>query len=220
MSLLPGKYIVCETQQLGWTQSYPANEACGTAAGGWGITLTSGQVDSDNDFGNWTTATKTGMKFHDLNADGVKDAGEPGLAGWTINAYVDANGNGTRDLGENTIATTGVTDADRRLLLTLNPGKYMVCEDQQAGWTQSFPAARSARPGRLRITLPRATSTPATTSATSRRHEDRHEVQRPERRRREGHRRAGPGGWTINAYADTNGNGTRARARHDRRRAT
>ena len=24
------------------------------------------------------------MKFHDLNADGVKDAGEPGLAGWTI----------------------------------------------------------------------------------------------------------------------------------------
>ena len=30
------------------------------------------------------------MKFHDLNANGAKDAGEPGLAGWTITAYVDA----------------------------------------------------------------------------------------------------------------------------------
>ena len=69
---------MCEVQQAGWTQSYPATEACGAAAGGWGITLTSGQLDSGNDFGNWTTATKTGMKFNDLNGDGVKDAGEPG----------------------------------------------------------------------------------------------------------------------------------------------
>ena len=44
------------------------------------------------------------MKFHDLNADGVKDAGEPGLAGWTINAYADANSNGILDVGETTIA--------------------------------------------------------------------------------------------------------------------
>ena len=195
LSLLPGKYIVCETQQAGWTQSYPANEACGAAAGGWGITLTSGQLDSDNDFGNWTTATKTGVKFHDLNGDGVKDAGEPGLPGWTINAYVDANGNGVRDLGENTIATSGVTDLNGVYTLTLNPGKYVVCEAQQAGWIQSFPAGSACGDG-----LGGYGITPGLERARLRQrlrqlpegHEDRHEVQRPERQRREGRRRAGP----------------------------
>ena len=48
-------------------------------ADGYAITLTSGQTDADNDFGNYQNATKTGMKFNDLNANGVKDAGEPGL---------------------------------------------------------------------------------------------------------------------------------------------
>jgi hypothetical protein len=47
---------------------------------------------ADNNFGNWTTATKSGIKFHDLNANGVKDEGEPGLAGWTI--YVDYDDDG------------------------------------------------------------------------------------------------------------------------------
>src|SRR2546426_7780858 len=39
--------------------------------------------------------TKSGVKFNDLNANGVKDVGEPGLAGWTISAYTDGNGDGT-----------------------------------------------------------------------------------------------------------------------------
>ncbi len=140
LSLAPGKYIVCETQQAGWTQSFPANSACGAGLGGWGITLASGELDSGNDFGNWQKATKTGMKFHDLDADGVKDAGEPGLPGWTITAYADANANGIRDAGENTVGATQVTGAGGTYSLSLNPGRYVVCETQQAGWTQSFPA--------------------------------------------------------------------------------
>ena len=116
-------------QQAGWTQSFPANNVCGTGPGGWAITLTSGQLDSGNDFGNFQQATKTGMKFHDLNANGVKDAGEPGLPGWTIFAFVDANGNGIRDNGENTIARRpGVTGEDGAYSLSLKPGKYVVCE--------------------------------------------------------------------------------------------
>ena len=77
-SLKPGTYTFREVQQAGWTQSYPA------APGTYTETLTSHQVVNGNDFGNWTPATKTGMKFEDLDADGVKDAGEPGLSGWTI----------------------------------------------------------------------------------------------------------------------------------------
>src|SRR2546422_8619336 len=44
------------------------------------------------------------VKFNDLNGNGVKDPGEPGLSGWTIRAYVDGNGNGMLDAGETTIA--------------------------------------------------------------------------------------------------------------------
>src|SRR5262249_56060132 len=74
----PGTYTVSEVLQSGWTQSFPA------APGTYVITLTSGQTDSGNDFGNFQQATKSGRKFNDLNGNGKEDAGEPGLSGWTI----------------------------------------------------------------------------------------------------------------------------------------
>src|SRR5262249_4334757 len=50
-------------------------------------------------FGNiQDLGTVTGTKFNDLDGDGVRDPGEPGLQGWTI--YVDLNNNGTLDGGE------------------------------------------------------------------------------------------------------------------------
>ncbi len=36
------------------------------------------------DFGNYRPVSISGRKFEDLDGDGVKDAGEPGLVGWTI----------------------------------------------------------------------------------------------------------------------------------------
>jgi len=47
----------------------------------------------------------TGTKFHDLNADGNWDGGEPGLSGWTV--FADLNGNGERDSGEPSDVTDG-----------------------------------------------------------------------------------------------------------------
>src|SRR4029078_6181416 len=123
LSLVPGKYVVCETQQSGWVQSFPAGTACGAGAGGWAIPLTSHQRDSDNDFGNYRKATKTGMKFNDLNANGAKDAGEPGLLGWAITPYVDVNGNGTKDAADTTVAATTTTNAAGVYSLNLVPGK-------------------------------------------------------------------------------------------------
>src|SRR4030095_2619157 len=41
-------------------------------------------------------ATVHGVKFEDVDADGVRDPGEPGLGGWTI--YADDNQNGFLDL--------------------------------------------------------------------------------------------------------------------------
>lgn len=50
--------------------------------------------------------TIRGQKWHDLNGNGVKDPGEPGLEGWTI--YLDANGNGEFDIDSPTFASTNV----------------------------------------------------------------------------------------------------------------
>jgi Prealbumin-like fold domain len=45
-----------------------------------------------------TDGSVKGKKWHDLNADGVKDPGEPVLKDWWI--YLDTNRNGVRDSGE------------------------------------------------------------------------------------------------------------------------
>ena len=99
-----------------------------------------GPVDADNDFGNWQTATKTGMKFHDLNADGVKEAGEPGLAGWTITAYADRTATASATPARTRSPAPRSPARAATYSLSLGPGKYIVCETQQAGWTQSYPA--------------------------------------------------------------------------------
>jgi hypothetical protein len=124
----PGVYTVSEDQKAGWIQSYPDIPGDGD----WDITLTSGQTDSGNDFGNFQAATKTGTKFNDLDGDGVRDAGEPGLAGWVIHlAGTDGQGHPVN------VSTT--TDASGNYSFTVNPGVYTVSEDQKAGWIQSFP---------------------------------------------------------------------------------
>ena len=97
--LMPGQqYIVVEVLQDDWFQSDPANDVLDggltpvgetLGEGGYVITLDSGETEPDNDFGNYQTATKTGRKYHDLNADGDDEGGtDPGLAGWTIEEAV------------------------------------------------------------------------------------------------------------------------------------
>ena len=72
-----------------------------------------------------------GMKYNDLNADGFRETGEPGLAGWTITLTDPAM-----------LATTKVTAADGTYNfpgLTVQ-GTYMVTETAQPGWIQTGPA--------------------------------------------------------------------------------
>jgi len=57
--------------------------------------------DEDGGFEEWRTqdvASIAGIKFADLDGDGVKDANEQGAAGFTV--YIDANGNDQLDVGE------------------------------------------------------------------------------------------------------------------------
>lgn len=86
--------------------------------------------------------TISGMKFHDLNCDGVHDPGEPGLPGWTITLN---NG------------MTAVTDVFGNYTIPVPPGTYVVSEVQQPGWTQTYPA----RPGTHTVTVGTGTNVTA-----------------------------------------------------------
>jgi hypothetical protein len=110
-TVAPGSYIVSEVPQPDWTQSYPA------APGIHDITLTSGQVDENNNFGNFQYADVTVCK--------VDTEGNP-VPGWEV--YVDGQSN--------------VTGADGCVTFTLTqPGDYTVTEESRSNWTPMGPTS-------------------------------------------------------------------------------
>lgn len=119
-----GNYTLREVQQTGWTQTTPN-------PGPVGIT---GGTNAIVNFGNRQFGSISGIKFNDANANGVFNAGETPLQGWTI--YIDANGNGVVDPTE----PTTVTGANGSYTFTnVPPGNYVLREVQQPGWVQTVP---------------------------------------------------------------------------------
>ena len=51
--------------------------------------------------------TLQGLLWNDVNANGDRDTGEPGLPGWTV--FLDANRNGVLNAGETATTTTATT---------------------------------------------------------------------------------------------------------------
>ena len=87
--IAPGSYTVEEDSKQGWAQSYPAGNVYIVVVSSTGhITITKTDLTSvastEVNFGNVPTASISGMKFEDLNGNGAKDSGEPGLEDWTI----------------------------------------------------------------------------------------------------------------------------------------
>ncbi len=77
----------------------------------------------------------SGAKWNDYDGDGLWDTGEPGLAGWKI--FIDINFNNQWDEGE----IYALTDANGEYLFTGLDliGTYVIAEEQQDGWSQTFP---------------------------------------------------------------------------------
>ncbi len=80
------------------------------------------------------TAQIHGTVYNDLDADGTRDAGEPGLANWSV--FLDDNNNGTRDAGE---AVTFTSATGTYSFSGLAAGTYTVAEVIPAGWVQTSP---------------------------------------------------------------------------------
>ena len=241
-SLGQGDFIVCEVNQATWFESRPFSGMSGLPAGesvtnscptgnisgaggytlatnGYAFHMTGADLPG-NDFGNFQQGTKSGVKFNDLNGDGTKDAGEPGLNNWVIRAYADTNGDGTLQATETTIAASDTTHTaglvDGAYLLTLNPGKYVVCEVLQATWIQSRPSGNtkcSAISG-----LAASGYALTITSGSTEPNNDFGNFQQGTKSgvkfndlNANGTKDAGEPGlnnWVIRAYADTNGDGT------------
>ncbi len=83
--------------------------------------------------GNYTKALPTalgsisGVKFEDTDADGSKDADEPGLGSWTINLTGPVSG------------STVTSSSGAYSFNNLPAGEYTITEELQPGWVQSLP---------------------------------------------------------------------------------
>jgi hypothetical protein len=105
-----------------------SKRACSALSNPGDVTILSGSRVSGLDFGNFRLGAIAGQKFNDANGNGAHDAGEPGLAGWTI--VLDAVGGATH--------LSTVTDASGNYSFTnLPPGTYRVREVGQPGWVQA-----------------------------------------------------------------------------------
>src|SRR5262245_3637661 len=82
-------------------------------------------------FANGATL-KSGTKFNDLNGNGARDPGEPGLAQWEIRAYTFP--------GNVLAAPPVLTDGNGFYQFTLPAGTYTFCEVLQPAWIQTFPS--------------------------------------------------------------------------------
>ncbi len=128
LNLRPGTYTVTETQPAAYIDGKDTAGSTGGTVGNdvlSAITLVAGANSTENNFGELPAAAINGFVYCDDNNDGIKQAGEVGFAGVTVNL------SGTNDLGQPVTAST-VTAADGSYSFTgLRPGNYTVTEFTQ-----------------------------------------------------------------------------------------
>ena len=113
------------------------------------VSVSAGQTRSGIDFGNRAAgkppaaAAVSGTVYRDADNDGVRDAGEAGLAGARV--YADANNNGRHDSGERSVTSDA---AGRYTLSGLAAGTYTVRFVAPANTAPTAPAS-----GRHVVTL-------------------------------------------------------------------
>lgn len=84
----------------------------------------------------------SGSKWEDVDGNGQRDEGEPGLAGFVV--FADTNRSGTRDFGEPFAVTQRdnpdtAEDESGQYQLKVRPGSYLILEEQQSGYEQTYP---------------------------------------------------------------------------------
>ena len=115
----PGTYYLSEVDQPGWTQTYPTTELIGP------ITVTSGSISENNNFGNFKNISITTCKQDDRDGNITTTNDRTNVKGWTMTLYDDAV----------QVGTTQLTGLDGCYTWTnLGPGNYSVTEESRSGW--------------------------------------------------------------------------------------
>jgi hypothetical protein len=84
--------------------------------------------DQTIDFGIYPLGRLGDRVWNDVDGDGVQDAGEPGLEGWTVNITGPGG-----DVTSMTTGADGIYTFDN-----LPAGSYRVCVDAKSGYTQTY----------------------------------------------------------------------------------
>jgi hypothetical protein len=96
LGLAAGTYRVVAELRTGWISTAPVVNRID-------VTVLDETVIAGADFGRFKLGTISGTKFSDLDADGVRDAGEVGLGGVTL--FLDRDGDNVLDEGEQSVVT-------------------------------------------------------------------------------------------------------------------
>ncbi len=142
-SLMPSTYTVKETMQPGWVSTFPGGaQPTMTVAVSWNSTKTVYFGNRKQTAGNGKICVE---KFNDINNNGVRDAGEALLPGWTFTLT-----------GGGVASQTGVTGASGMVCFGVAAGGYTVTETLQPGWTSTSPGG--SNPARSAVVTPGKTT--------------------------------------------------------------
>ena len=172
-SLRPGSHTIREVVPAGMQQTFPlgptattnlnetrdgaddfrwepANPILPPYPGGHHVYVRSGEIIDQIDFGNrplTTTQTVNGVKWLDVNGNGVRDNNEPGLSGVVV--YADLNNNGGLDNHEphavtmEDIPLTKFDETGLYKLEELKLGPHVLREVIPTGFVQTFPGEKA-----------------------------------------------------------------------------
>ena len=124
-----GSYRVREKLPSGWRATAPGS-------GYHDVTLAAGGAATGRNFGASRSVLISGNVYHDQNANGSRNSGEPGLGAWTV--WLDANNNGTLESGETRVATDS---AGNYRFNGLAAGTHRVRAARAGGWRQTQPSS-------------------------------------------------------------------------------
>ncbi|MFM7075416.1 MAG: SdrD B-like domain-containing protein, partial [Planctomycetaceae bacterium] len=131
-----GTYLVQQIVPTGWEVATGFSDVVS-------VVVNSGQTSTAPDFANVDAAafapgSIAGEVWNDRNANGIRDPGDGGLAGWTV--FIDADADGLLGPGE-AQAVTGATGA--YLFAGVSPGSVNLRAIPQPGWTATAPITNS-----------------------------------------------------------------------------
>ncbi len=132
LDLQVGDYEIQEVLPAGWVPTTTYDDRVSAI-------VRSGMNTAAPDFANYNVTAASpgsiaGVIWNDLNGNGVRDAGDVGLAGWTV--YLDSNSDGLLSATEPQF----VTGADGSYLFSnITPGTINVAVVPTVGWRASAP---------------------------------------------------------------------------------